>query len=116
MPVLFELLKDEPEPRDHLIAKSYEKAAQASEKYDEKASYKDWAERYKYKAFAFHDEPEKYLENISKAIEFAFKVGVKIAQDLKRLKRISGSLKLKEYYSISRDYIEMPKLILAQDL
>lgn len=69
------------------IAKAYEKAAQASEKYDEKASYNDWAERYRYKAFAFHDEPEEYLENISKAIEFAFKVGVKITQDLKRLKQ-----------------------------
>lgn len=74
--------------RDNLqIAKAYEKAAQASEKYDEKASYNDWVNHFRYKAFAFPDEPEKYLENISKAIEFAFKVGVKKAQDLKRLKQ-----------------------------
>jgi hypothetical protein len=82
-----ELLKDEPLKRYRLIANSYKKAAQASEKYDEKESYKDWAERYKYEAFVSRNEPEKYLENISKAIEFAVKVGVKIAQDFKRLKQ-----------------------------
>lgn len=37
-------------------------------------------------------------------------------QDLKRLKRISEGLKIKEYYLIVKDYTELPKTILAQDL
>lgn len=38
------------------------------------------------------------------------------SRDLKRLKRISGSLKMKEYYLIVKDYTELPRTILAQDL
>lgn len=37
-------------------------------------------------------------------------------QDLKRLKRIAEGLKIKEYYLIVKDYTELPKTILAQDL
>jgi predicted AAA+ superfamily ATPase len=37
-------------------------------------------------------------------------------QSLKRLKRIAEGLKIKEYYLIVKDYTELPRTILAQDL
>lgn len=47
----------------------------------------------------------------------AFETKIKSdSRDLKRLKRISGSLKMKEYYLIVKDYTELPRTILAQDL
>jgi len=36
--------------------------------------------------------------------------------ELRILKRISESLKIKEYYLIVKDYAELPRTILAQDL
>jgi hypothetical protein len=47
----------------------------------------------------------------------AFEIKIKgDSYDLKRLKRISESLKIKEYYLIVKDYAELPRTILAQDL
>jgi len=47
----------------------------------------------------------------------AFEIKIKgDPHDLKRLKRISGSLKIKEYYLIVKEYSELPRTILAQDL
>lgn len=47
----------------------------------------------------------------------AFEIKIKgDSHDLKRLKRISESLKIKEYYLIVKDYAELPRTILAQDL
>lgn len=47
----------------------------------------------------------------------AFEIKIKgDSQDLKRLKRISEGLKIKEYYLIVKDYTELPRTILAQDL
>lgn len=46
-----------------------------------------------------------------------FEAKIKAAEyDFKRLKRISENLKLKEYYLISKDYVDLNNLILAQDL
>jgi len=71
-----ELLKETPLQRNNLsIADDYKKAAQFSEKYDEKEAYKDWENHYKYRSLAFKNRPEKFLENISKALEYAIKVG-----------------------------------------
>ncbi|MEW6455878.1 MAG: ATP-binding protein [Acidobacteriota bacterium] len=47
----------------------------------------------------------------------AFEIKIKgDPQDLKRLKRISEGLKIKECYLIVKDYSELPRTILAQDL
>lgn len=49
--------------------------------------------------------------------KIAFEAKIKSdSGDLKRLKRISESLKLKEYYLIVKDYTELSKSVLAQDL
>jgi len=49
--------------------------------------------------------------------QIAFEVKVKADRsDWSRLKRVAESLKLKEYYLISRDYSELEGVILAQDL
>jgi len=77
-----ELLKETPLQRDNLgIADAYKKAAHASEKYDEKESYEDWENHFKHRALAFKNRPEKFLENISKAIEYAIKAGKEKARN-----------------------------------
>ena len=49
--------------------------------------------------------------------KFAFEVKSKASvSDLKRLKKFSQNLKLKEYYLIAKDYSELPRTILAQEL
>lgn len=49
--------------------------------------------------------------------KMAFEVKVKgDSSDFKRLKRIAGSLKLKESYLVVREYSDVAKTILAQDL
>lgn len=49
--------------------------------------------------------------------KFAFEVKIKTSEfDIKRLKRIANSLKLKDYYIITQDYYDFSRVILAQDL
>ena len=38
------------------------------------------------------------------------------SSDLKRLKRIAGALKMREYYLVTREYSDLPRAIPAQDL
>jgi len=48
---------------------------------------------------------------------FAFEVKIKTSEfDIKRLKRIANSLRIKECYIITHDYYDLPWVILAQDL
>jgi predicted AAA+ superfamily ATPase len=48
---------------------------------------------------------------------FAFEAKIKTSEfDIKRLKRIANSLRIKEYYIITHDYYDFPWVILAQDL
>ena len=52
---------------------------------------------------------------LNKEISFEVKQKADLS-DWKRLKRIAESLKLKEYYLVSRDFSEVEGAILAQDL
>jgi hypothetical protein len=83
------MLKEERLQRDNLgIAGYYKEAAQFSEKCDEKESYKDWENHFKYRSLAFKNRPEKFLENISKAIGYAIKAGDEKARNyLENLKQ-----------------------------
>ena len=48
---------------------------------------------------------------------FAFEAKIKTSEfDIKRLKKIANSLRIKEYYIITHDYYDLPWVILAQDL
>jgi len=48
---------------------------------------------------------------------FAFEAKIKTSEfDIKHLKRIANSLRIKEYYIITHDYYDLPWVILAQDL
>ena len=49
--------------------------------------------------------------------KFAFEAKIKTSEfDIKRLKKIANTLKLKGYYIITQDYYDFSRVILAQDL
>lgn len=49
--------------------------------------------------------------------KFAFETKIKTSEfDIRHLKRIANTLKLKEYYIITQDYYDFSRVILAQDL